>query len=184
MRASTTQYRSSTADCRHEDRGSLLLWQLLKLQAWIDAHLGEYISSQQLADCVRLSRYHFARVFRRSTGMSPQRYVVCCRLERAQDLMLWTDMTLSRIAFECGFCDHSHFSRTFLKALGEAPRAWRRTRKARERGGLEISAPRMESPVGRHHRLSSNPRAAIRSFVACPSVNCAYTGRSADSAAP
>jgi AraC-like DNA-binding protein len=128
MQTSAIQYRSITGECRRDGRGNLLLWQLLKVQAVVDAHMSEYISSRQLADCVRLSRYHFARAFRRSTGMSPQGYVIRCRIERAQYLMLWTDTTLCRIAFECGFSDQSHFSRAFVKALGETPRAWRRAR--------------------------------------------------------
>jgi AraC family transcriptional regulator len=116
-----------------------VLWQLLRVQALVDAHLSDYIGNRQLADCARLSQYHFARAFRRSTGMSPQRYVARRRIERAQYLMLWTDTSLSQIAFDCGFSDQSHFNRVFVKALGETPRAWRRTRLATARDGLERS---------------------------------------------
>lgn len=139
MQTSEIQQRSIAEECRSSGHGDLLLWQLLRVQAMVDAHLSDYISNRQLADCVRLSKYHFARAFRRSTGMSPQGYVARRRIERAQHLMLRTDTTLSRIAFECGFSDQSHFSRAFVKALGETPRAWRRTRLATTRDGSERS---------------------------------------------
>lgn len=122
--------------------GDLQPWQLLRVQATVGAHLSDYISNRQLADCVRLSQYHFARAFRRSTGMSPQGYVARRRIERAQYLMLWTDATLSSIAFECGFSDQSHFGRAFVKAVGETPRTWRRTRLAAAHGGSEIGFSR------------------------------------------
>jgi AraC family transcriptional regulator len=127
---------------RRKGQGDLLPWQLLRVQATVGAHLSDYISNRQLADCVRLSKHHFARAFRRSTGMSPQGYVARRRIERAQYLMVWTDATLCRIAFECGFSDQSHFSRAFVKALGETPRAWRRARLATARGGSEIGLSR------------------------------------------
>lgn len=130
MQTSVIQHRWIDGEYRRNGRGDLLLWQLLKVQAVVDAHLSTYISSRELADCARLSRFHFARAFRRSTGMSPQGYVTRRRLERAQYLMLWTDAPLSTIAFDCGFSDQSHFSRVFVKASGETPRAWRSARLA------------------------------------------------------
>jgi AraC family transcriptional regulator len=141
MQTSVIQHRSIGAEYNLKSRGHLLLWQLLKVQDVVDAHLSEYISSGQLADCARLSRYHFARAFRRSTGMSPQGYVIRRRLERAQYLMLWTEAPLSGIAFDCGFSDQSHFSRVFVKTLGETPRSWRTARLASTHEGRKMSAP-------------------------------------------
>jgi AraC-like DNA-binding protein len=115
-----------TTPLRH--RGGLARWQLLRVRAEVDAHLSEPISNRQLADCVRLSPFHFARAFRQSTGMSPHTYVIRRRIERAAQLMLSTDATLCKIAVECGFADQSHLSRRFLSALGAAPGAWRRER--------------------------------------------------------
>jgi AraC family transcriptional regulator len=138
MQTSAIQQHSIAGECRRRGHGDLLLWQLLRVQAMVDAHLSDYIGNRQLADCARLSQYHFARAFRRSTGMSPQRYVARRRIERAQYLMLWTDTSLSQIAFECGFSDQSHFNRAFVKAVGETPRAWRRTHLATARDGSEL----------------------------------------------
>lgn len=106
--------------------GGLTRWQLLRVQAQVDSNLSNAISNQQLADCVRLSRFHFARAFRQSTGMSPQTYVSRRRIERASTLLRSTDAPLCQIAVACGFWDQSHFNRRFLRALGTSPRSWRK----------------------------------------------------------
>jgi AraC family transcriptional regulator len=115
---------------RSRHRGGLARWQLLRVRAEIHTHLSQTVRNGQLADCVRLSPFHFARAFRQSTGMSPQAYVFRCRIERAVHLMLSTDGTLCEIACECGFSDQSHLSRRLFDALGMTPRAWRRERLA------------------------------------------------------
>jgi transcriptional regulator GlxA family with amidase domain len=143
MQTSNLQYRSVAIDGRpayRAGRGGLTRWKLLRVQAEVDTRLGETISNRQLADCVRLSRFHFARAFRQSTGMSPQKYVFRRRIEHAAHLLLSTDATICEIALECGFADQSHLSRRFAEVLGAAPRAWRRERMA----GQNISAAASE----------------------------------------
>ena len=139
MQASSIQQQSVAMDRVHRalepamhtqlrHRGGLTRWQLLRVQAQVDTHLSKTITNQQLADCARLSQFHFARAFRQSTGMSPQTYVFRRRIERAADLLLSTDAPLCQIAIACGFADQSHLNRRFVRALGTAPRSWRRTR--------------------------------------------------------
>ena len=77
---------------------------------------------------MRLSPAHFSRAFRTSFGCSPLEYVTRRRMERAQGLMLSTDIPLSQIALDCGFADQAHFSRLFRRVVGESPRVWRRAR--------------------------------------------------------
>lgn len=121
--------------------GGLAPWQLQKVLAEIDAQLGESISGQQLASCIRLSRCHFSRAFRRSMGMSPHSYVMRRRVERAQQLMLSTDATLLEIALECGLSDESHLTRRFVKTLGETPHVWRSAHVARTKRRIAASLP-------------------------------------------
>jgi len=109
-------------------RGGLAPWQLRRVRALIEVRLSGTISNQQLADCARLSPCHFARAFRVSTGASPREYIIRRRVERAQELMLSTDATLTQIALACGLADQSHLSRIFARNVGETPRAWRRAR--------------------------------------------------------
>lgn len=103
-------------------------WQVRRVVTHLNSHLNTPIRNKDLAILVRLSEFHFNVAFRRSFGDSPHAYLVRLRMERAQGLMLSTEMSLSEIAVECGFADQPHFSRLFRRFAGESPAAWRRAR--------------------------------------------------------
>jgi AraC family transcriptional regulator len=109
-------------------RGGLAPWQVCKVLTHIEAHLGAPITTAELANLVRLSRFHFSRAFRRSFNDSPHAYLMRRRVERAQGLMLTTTTSLAQIAVSCGLADQAHFTRLFRRFAGESPRAWRRAR--------------------------------------------------------
>lgn len=111
--------------------GRLADWQVRRLEAHIDAHLDETIYVRDLAAVTRLSLGHFAHAFKRTFGIPPLAHVTRRRLTRACERMLAGDEPLSRIAQECGFCDQSHFTRHFHRALGMAPHHWRRLHASR-----------------------------------------------------
>ena len=50
------------------------------------------------------------------------------RIDRAKDLLLNSRLPIDEIAHNCGFADQSHFTRAFLRAIGDTPGAWRRAR--------------------------------------------------------
>jgi len=116
---------------RQELKGGLAPWQIRSVTAHIEANLDRSLRSADLANTVKLSPAHFCRTFRNSFGCSPLEYVTRRRMERAQSLMLSTDIPLSRIALDCGLADQAHFSRLFRRVVGESPRVWRRARAAR-----------------------------------------------------
>ena len=82
----------------------------------------------ELAALCGLSRSHFVRSFKNTTGLPPHRWLLMQRLEQAQRLLNETGMTVSEVALECGFADQSHLTRVFSKAMGIGPAAWRRSR--------------------------------------------------------
>ncbi|HEX6999514.1 MAG TPA: AraC family transcriptional regulator [Gammaproteobacteria bacterium] len=120
--------------------GGLAPWQVRAVTAHIEANLDRPLRSGDLAKLVRLSPAHFSRTFRNTFGCSPLEHVTRRRIERAQGLMLSTDLPLSRIALDCGLADQAHFSRLFRRVVGESPRAWRRAR-ATARGKLDRREP-------------------------------------------
>jgi transcriptional regulator GlxA family with amidase domain len=103
-------------------------WQVRRTLAHIEANLGDCVTNKDLAAVARLSESHFNVAFRNSVGRPPRVYIIHRRIERAQKLMLSTEMALSEIALECGFADQAHLSRLFRKFVGEPPAAWRRAR--------------------------------------------------------
>jgi AraC family transcriptional regulator len=110
-----------------EIKGSLPRWRLRRTLEYIEEHLSENISLAQLAEAAgNVSRYHFARLFKQSTGYSPYRYLVRRRIRRAQNMLRGhKPISMGEIAFLCGFGDQSTFSRVFRQVTGNTPKAYR-----------------------------------------------------------
>lgn len=110
--------------------GALPQWQRQRLDKYIDAHLEAPLRSCHLAAQLGLSVSHFNRAFKLATGMPPRLYILQRRVEAACAAMLSSDAPLTGIAYACGFCDQSHFSRSFQQCMGTPPLAWRRSQAA------------------------------------------------------
>jgi AraC-like DNA-binding protein len=82
-------------------------------------------SLEQLAAAVGLSPFHFARVFRRATGLPPHTWLMQRRLEQARALLRKGCAPLT-VAMQLGFADQSHLSRQFKQAYGVAPGQYRK----------------------------------------------------------
>lgn len=82
------------------------------------------VTLQDLADLAQVSRFHFARMFRLSTGRSPMAYLELVRILRAQELLRSGEYTVSTAATLAGFADQSHFGRRFKRHFGMTPGQW------------------------------------------------------------
>jgi AraC family transcriptional regulator len=102
-------------------RGSLGKDVFHRLRDYIMAHLDQPIEVAALASLAGRSPFHFTRVFAQSVGMSPHRYVVRLRLERAIELMRDGQSGLAEIAASTGFADQSHLSRWIRRVHGVSP---------------------------------------------------------------
>jgi len=72
-----------------------------------------------------MSAYHFARMFKDSTGYSPHQYIVQCRVNRAKELLVDTKLPITDVAFEVGYRTQSHFTTAFGRLAGMTPAAFR-----------------------------------------------------------
>lgn len=99
--------------------------QMKRVIEYIQAHLAEPISLETLARQIGYSAYHFALLFRETTGVTPHQFVLSKRLERARYLLAQTDLPLSQVTLEVGFQSQSHFTHTFKSHLGVTPRQYR-----------------------------------------------------------
>jgi AraC family transcriptional regulator len=93
---------------------------------WIEAHAAEELDLARMAGEAGLSPFHFLRLFARVLGVTPHQYLVRCRLRQAAHLLSQGDESIAAIALEVGFGDISNFTRTFRRAAGVSPRAFRR----------------------------------------------------------
>ena len=107
----------------------LARWQLRRAMEYLEAHLTQDISLEEMAKLVGLSQSQFARSFKTSTGMPPYKWFLDARIKRAQELLLRCGEPIAFIALQTGFADQSHFTKTFRRATCATPRDWQRSRK-------------------------------------------------------
>ncbi len=124
------QYTSAGGSTTDASRG-LTHQQMRRVMDFVQDHLSQRLALEALAQQTGFSPYHFARLFRQTTGESPHQYVLRQRIEHAQRLLTETDASLAHIAFESGFAHQSHFTQAFRRHLGLTPRAYRRDRSIR-----------------------------------------------------
>jgi AraC-like DNA-binding protein len=91
----------------------------------IEASAHESIDLEDAARDSGLSAFHFLRVFSASLGVTPHQYLIRSRLRRAANLLADATLPIGEIAFDVGFGDLSNFVRTFHRAAGVSPRAFR-----------------------------------------------------------
>lgn len=98
---------------------------LRELLAWIDAHIAQKLTLDELAARAGTSRALFTRRFRSATGQSPHQYLTRRRVEIAQRLLRDTERDLAWIAQETGFSSQSHFTAWFRTLTGSTPGLYR-----------------------------------------------------------
>jgi AraC family transcriptional regulator len=107
-------------------RGGLAGWQKKKVADYIEDHLEEEISLQELADIAQLSRFHFARAFTQSFGTPPHRYHMSRRMERAKALLEVPARSVTEVGMMLGFAETSSFTTSFRRSVGLTPSDYRR----------------------------------------------------------
>jgi AraC family transcriptional regulator len=71
------------------------------------------------------SAAHFARLFKQSTGQTPHRFVISCRIDRAEQLLTETKLPLNEVGLQLGCTDQSYVTALFRKRVGITPKAYR-----------------------------------------------------------
>ncbi|MGL4883957.1 MAG: helix-turn-helix domain-containing protein [Waterburya sp.] len=97
--------------------------QLNRVIDYIYSNLDKNLTLTQLATVLQLSEYHFARLFKQTTGKAPHQFQLQCRIERAQELLL-QDMAIAEVAQTTGFSSQSHFNYHFKRQIGMTPKQY------------------------------------------------------------
>jgi AraC family transcriptional regulator len=98
---------------------------LQRVLGYIDASLNREIRLEELAAQACLSPFHFSRLFREATGLSPHRYVIDRRVQAARQELARRNLSLAEIALELGFGSQANFTRVFRKATRLTPGQYR-----------------------------------------------------------
>ena len=107
-------------------KGGLVPWQEQRSKEMLAADLSGGTPLGEIAEACGLSVSHFSRAFRKSTGMPPHAWLLRARVDHAMTLLRGRESSISEIALDCGFADHSHFTRVFSRLVGVGPAEWRR----------------------------------------------------------
>jgi len=103
----------------------------------IQQNLDKDLTLGELAAVVFMSPYHFARLFKSSTGVPPHRFVVRQRVARARACLATEALSITQISRMVGFRTPSHFTTVFRRLLGVTPGAYRAAALRENRPGLE-----------------------------------------------
>jgi AraC family transcriptional regulator len=98
---------------------------LAQALAYIEQHLDQSLSLEEIAADLNLSVYHFGRLFKQSTGQSPYQYVLQQRVERAKQLLMQPDLSITEVAIACGFSHAAHLAKHFRQHTGLTPTQFR-----------------------------------------------------------
>lgn len=119
-----TGKRREAAEARARDRR-----RAVEAALWLDAHSHEDVDLDSAAREAGLSPFHFLRLFAKVLGVTPHQYLVRSRLRHAARLLADETRPITDVALDVGFADLSNFVRTFHRAAGVSPRAFRRLAK-------------------------------------------------------
>jgi AraC family transcriptional regulator len=111
--------------CAERQMRALQKWRLKRVVEYVDHHLSGKITLLDLAAVAGLSRMHFASQFRAATGFRPHEYLLRRRIQRAEELLRQSTMTLVEIALTVGFQTQAHFTTVFKRFVGDTPYQWR-----------------------------------------------------------
>ncbi|AWB65293.1 AraC family transcriptional regulator [Saccharobesus litoralis] len=92
---------------------------------YIKSNFKQAITIEELADLVHLSASAFQRRFKKVVKKTPWQLLTEVRMTNAKALIESTDLSIAQVAFECGFSDHSYFSKQFKAYSGELPTQYR-----------------------------------------------------------
>lgn len=105
--------------------GGLSGYKLRRVKEFINENLEEDLPLAAIAEVADLSQFHFARAFRRTTGFTPQQFLMQQRIERAKELLAKDDLPIVEISLRTGFKNQSHFTTLFRKYTKFTPKLWR-----------------------------------------------------------
>ena len=104
-------------------RAGFAMETLTAVRDYLHAHLDEQVSTTALSRFSGLTESHLIRAFHREFGLPPHAYHMQLRLAQACEALA-SGLSVSTVAYECGFADQSHLSRKFKQTYGLTPAAW------------------------------------------------------------
>ena len=134
---------------RREDMVALPACRLRRVTEYIQHNLDKGLTLEELAAVVYMSPFHFARLFKGSTGVPPHRFVVRQRIARARACLERRELSIAQISRLVGFRTASHFTTVFRRLAGVTPRRYRMATRREDRlAGMESEVSAFQAGAG------------------------------------
>ncbi len=117
----------AVADTKARAQNALPGSKLRRAIAFMAARLDQPFDLNSLAHAVGMSEFHFSRLFKKATGLSPSLYFIRQRVAKAQQLLQETDTSIIQISMTVGYSSPSHFAQIFRRETGLSPTDYRRS---------------------------------------------------------
>lgn len=120
-----SQLISATRMMKKSRSGSMSEYYIREAINCIAQHYNENISVEMIADFLGITRTYFGRIFARSIGKTPQKFLIEYRMTKGADLLKLTNLSISDIARQVGYENPLHFSRAFKSIYNISPKFYR-----------------------------------------------------------
>lgn len=100
-------------------------WRLRRVMEYIEDNLGNELGLETLAATAEFSEFHFSRMFKLRTGLTPHAYVTERRVARAKELLAHSKTSIKEISVQLGFVDQAHMTTVFKRSTGTTPKKFR-----------------------------------------------------------
>lgn len=102
------------------------------IKAYVEEHISEDFSVDDIARSAYLSSGHLSREYKRATGENISNYIIRMRMSLAMQLLTGSGRSIQQICQDCGYRDISYFHKAFKKYTGQTPREWRQRASGQE----------------------------------------------------
>jgi AraC-like DNA-binding protein len=116
---------NSIASLKLKKGGRLRDFYVREALNYIEQNFHNDISVEDIADNCGLNRSYFGKIFKESTGRTPQEFLLNYRMTKAAELLKLTKLSVGDISNAVGYDNPLHFSRAFKNVFGISPREWR-----------------------------------------------------------
>jgi AraC family transcriptional regulator len=110
---------------RRDDTAEAYQSSVERVIAHMKENLAEPLDLDEIARIAGMSKFHFVRVFDETTGTTPHHFLACLRVQRAKELLLNTDSSITEVCLEVGYASLGTFSKTFSSLVGLSPYEFR-----------------------------------------------------------
>ena len=114
-----------SAAAKPSQPGRMKNYYVMEAVSFIEQNYSRSITVEDIASFCNLNRNYLGKLFRKGTGQTLQHFLMYYRMNRASELLKFSDMSINEIGKLCGYPNQLHFSRAFKTIFGLSPSSWR-----------------------------------------------------------